>query len=66
MILELSQYREGDRVMYRGAMAEVIAMGIYDRDAPGEHYEYAVELETGEKVERLRDSEIEPYQRGLF
>ena len=63
---ETSRYYTGDRVMYRGEMAEVVTVGIYDRETDSEHYGYTIELGSGETVARVREADLQPYQQKLL
>ena len=63
---EKSRYYTGDRVMYRGEMAEVVTVGIYDRETNAEHYGYTIELVSGETIARVREEELQPYQQKLL
>jgi ASC-1-like (ASCH) protein len=61
----IPRYKTGDKIIFRGIIAEVFNVRIHDRETPSEHVEYDVEQIDG-MVLRVREDEIRAFQTSLF
>jgi hypothetical protein len=64
-MIERSNFRSGERVLWRGTVCEIFAVRVHDRETPDEHIEYDAETLDGEIV-RIREDEVVSVQQSFF